>query len=102
MTPKRPLDPALLRGMTMPRISRRSALRGAGLLSASAVLAACGVSGTSEEEKPQESGFWASQTKAGVLNFANWPLYIDVAKVGGKTVHPSLLEFNKQKGIKVN
>jgi spermidine/putrescine transport system substrate-binding protein len=97
-----PFDPVLLRGMTMPRISRRSALRGAGLLGASAALAACGVSGTSEGEKPQESGFWASQTKAGVLNFANWPLYIDVAKVGGKTVHPSLLEFTKQTGIKVN
>jgi spermidine/putrescine transport system substrate-binding protein len=98
---QQPFDPALLRGMTMPRISRRSALRGAGLLSASAVLAACGVSGTSEKEQPHESGFWASQTKAGVLNFANWPLYIDVAKVGGKTVHPSLLEFTKQTGIKV-
>jgi spermidine/putrescine transport system substrate-binding protein len=100
---QQPFDPALLRGMTMPRISRRSALRGAGLLSASAVLAACGVSGTSEEkEQPQASGFWASQSKAGVLNFANWPLYIDVAKVGGKTVHPSLQEFTKQTGIKVN
>jgi spermidine/putrescine transport system substrate-binding protein len=97
-----PFDPALLRGMTMPRISRRSALRGAGLLSASAVLAACGVSGTSEEEKPQASGFWASQTKAGVLDFANWPLYMDTAKVGGKTVYPSLQQFTKESGIKVN
>jgi spermidine/putrescine transport system substrate-binding protein len=97
-----PFDPALLRGMTMPRISRRSALRGAGLLSASAVLAACGVSGTSEEEKPQASGFWASQTKAGVLDFANWPLYMDTAKVGGKTVYPTLQQFTKASGIKVN
>jgi spermidine/putrescine transport system substrate-binding protein len=97
-----PFDPVLLRGMTMPRISRRSALRGAGLLSASAVLAACGVSGTSEEEKPQASGFWASQTKAGVLDFANWPLYMDTAKVGGKTVYPTLQQFTKASGIKVN
>jgi spermidine/putrescine transport system substrate-binding protein len=100
--PQRPFDPALLRGMTMPRITRRSALRGAGLLSASAVLAACGVSGTSEEETPQAPGFWASQTKAGTLNFANWPLYMDTAKVGGKTVYPSLQDFTKQTGIKVN
>jgi spermidine/putrescine transport system substrate-binding protein len=99
---QRPVDPALLRGMTMPRISRRSALRGAGLLSASAVLAACGVSGTSEEEAPQASGFWASQTKAGTLDFANWPLYMDTAKVGGKTVHPTLQRFTKETGIKVN
>jgi spermidine/putrescine transport system substrate-binding protein len=97
----RPVDPALLRGMTMPRISRRSALRGAGLLSASAVLAACGVSGTSEEEPPKAPGFWDSQTKAGVLNFANWPLYMDTAKVGGKTVHPTLEQFTKETGIKV-
>jgi spermidine/putrescine transport system substrate-binding protein len=100
---QRPIDPALLRGMTMPRISRRAALRGAGLLSASAVLAACGVSGTSEEEQQQAApGFWATQTKAGVLNFANWPLYMDTAKVGGKTVHPTLQRFTKETGIKVN
>jgi spermidine/putrescine transport system substrate-binding protein len=100
--PQRPIDPALLRGMTMPRITRRSALRGAGLLSASAVLAACGVSGTSEEEQPQAPSFWASQTKAGTLDFANWPLYMDTAKVGGKTVYPSLQDFTKESGIKVN
>ena len=100
--PQRPIDPALLRGMTMPRISRRAALRGAGLLSASAVLAACGVSGTSEEETPQAPGFWASQTKAGQLDFANWPLYMDQEKQGGKTVYPSLQDFTKETGIKVN
>jgi spermidine/putrescine transport system substrate-binding protein len=99
---QRPVDPALLRGMTMPRISRRAALRGAGLLSASAVLAACGVSGTNEEETPQAAGFWESQTKAGTLDFANWPLYMDTEKVGGKTVYPSLQAFTKETGIKVN
>jgi spermidine/putrescine transport system substrate-binding protein len=100
--PQRPIDPALLRGMTMPRISRRAALRGAGLLSASAVLAACGVSGTDEDQQPQAApGFWDTQTKAGVLNFANWPLYMDTAKVGGKTVHPTLQRFTEETGIKV-
>jgi spermidine/putrescine transport system substrate-binding protein len=99
---QRPIDPALLRGMTMPRITRRSALRGAGLLSASAVLAACGVSGTSEEETPQAAGFWDTQTKAGLLNFANWPLYMDTAKEGGKTIHPTLERFTKETGIKVS
>jgi len=102
VTRNRPLDPAWLRGMTMPRISRRDALRGASLLGASAFLAACGVEGTSGDDAPQESGFWASQTKAGQLDFANWPLYMDTAKVGGKTVHPSLLAFTKETGIKVN
>jgi spermidine/putrescine transport system substrate-binding protein len=102
VTRNRPLDPAWLRGMTMPRVSRRDALRGAGLLGASAFLAACGVQGTSGDDTPQESGFWASQTLAKQLDFANWPLYMDTAKVGGKTVHPSLQAFTKETGIKVN
>jgi spermidine/putrescine transport system substrate-binding protein len=104
VTTNRPIDPALLRGLTMPRISRRSALRGAGLVGASAFLAACGVQGTNDsgDKAPQASGFWAGKTKAGVLNFANWPLYIDVAKVGGKTVHPTLQQFTKESGIRVN
>jgi spermidine/putrescine transport system substrate-binding protein len=102
VTRNRPLDPALVRGLTMPRISRRDALRGAGLLGASAFLAACGVEGTSGDEAPQESGFWASQTLAKQLDFANWPYYMDTGKVGGKTVHPSLQDFTKETGIKVN
>jgi spermidine/putrescine transport system substrate-binding protein len=103
VTDQRPIDPAWLRGMTMPRISRRAALRGAGLLGASAFLAACGVEGSGGgDDAPQVSGFWASQTKAGVLNFANWPLYMDQEKQGGKTVYPSLQEFTKETGIKVN
>ena len=102
MTDQRPPDPAWLRGMTMPRVSRRAALRGAGLLGASAFLAACGVEGSSGDDKPQASGFWANQTKAGQLDFANWPLYMDQAKQGGKTVYPSLQSFTKETGIKVN
>ena len=102
MNPKQPLDPALLRGMTMPRISRRAALRGAGLLSASAFLAACGVEGSGNDEAPQAAGFWESQKKAGQLDFANWPLYMDQDKVGGKVVYPSLQDFTKETGIKVN
>ncbi len=104
MTPDRPLDPALLRGLTMPRMSRRAALRGAGLLGASALLAACGVEGTSGggDEAPKASEFWASQTKAGRLDFANWPLYMDQEKQKGKTVYPSLQQFTKETGIKVN
>ena len=102
MTRNRPLDPALLRGLTMPRISRRDALRGAGLLGASAFLAACGVEGSGGDDAPQASGFWASQTQANQLDFANWPLYMDQEKQGGKTVYPSLQEFTKETGIKVN
>jgi spermidine/putrescine transport system substrate-binding protein len=102
VTTNRPLDPAWLRGMTMPRISRRNALRGAGLLGASAFLAACGVEGSGGDDTPQAAGFWEGQTKAGILNFANWPLYMDQEKRGGKVVYPSLQDFTKETGIKVN
>ncbi len=102
MTPDRSLDPALLRGLTMPRMTRRAALRGAGLLGASALLAACGVEGTTKDKAPQAAGFWESQKKAGVLDFANWPLYMDQDKVGGKVVYPSLQQFTKETGIKVH
>jgi len=43
--------------------------------------------------------FWAKQTKAGVLNFANWPAYIDTDPVNGKT---TLQRFTAATGIKVN
>jgi spermidine/putrescine transport system substrate-binding protein len=102
---RRQIDPSLLRGLTQPRWSRRAFLGGAGAAGASALLAACGVQGASKPagQTPNEvQQFWAGKTKAGILNFANWPLYIDVAKVGGKTTHPTLDEFTKQTGIKVN
>ena len=106
--PQRPpiIDPALLRGLTQPRLSRRAVLMGAGTAGAAALLAACGVQGSSKPATSQGQDavakFWAGKSKAGVLDFANWPLYIDVQKVGGKTVHPSIEAFTKQTGIKVN
>jgi len=42
--------------------------------------------------------WWDKQTLHHVLNFANWPYYIDTSK--GQ--HPSLTLFTKQSGIKVN
>jgi spermidine/putrescine transport system substrate-binding protein len=95
------VDPALLRGLTMPRLTRRSALRGAGVAGMSALLAACGVKGTTKSAAPPDEvkAFWDKQTKAGVLNFANWPAYIDTDPVNGKT---SLQRFTDATGIKVN
>jgi spermidine/putrescine transport system substrate-binding protein len=97
------LDPALARGLTEPRYTRAEVLKsagvGAGALSLGALMAACGVSGTAAKN----SGFdwakwWSKQKKTGTLNFANWPLYIDVSH--GQ--HPSLNQFTKATGIKVN
>jgi spermidine/putrescine transport system substrate-binding protein len=98
---RRIVDPALLRGLTMPRITRRAALRGAGVAGMSALLAACGVKGTTKSAPPPDQAklFWDKQVKAGVLNFANWPAYIDTDPVNGKT---SLQRFTDATGIKVN
>ena len=85
-------------------ITRRDLLRrmgvGVGALSVSAFLAACGVEGTSENNKgnEEEGASYAGQDPAGELDFANWPLYIDRAK--GK--RPTIEDFQKATDITVN
>jgi spermidine/putrescine transport system substrate-binding protein len=106
--PRRPgdLDPALVRGLTEPRYSRRQVLRaaagGAGALGVGGLLSACGVAGTAAKNNAAHqtdwTAWWSKQHQAGVLDFANWPLYIDTNH--GK--HPSLEQFTKATGIKVN
>ena len=84
-------------------MSRRDLLRrmgiGAGALSLSAFLAACGTEGTApsggdEEEKDPPT----TNQIQGELDFANWPLYID--KAGGQ--RPTLNDFTKATDIEVN
>jgi spermidine/putrescine transport system substrate-binding protein len=103
------IDPALLRGLTEPRYSRRQFLRtagvGAGSLSLAAILAACGTKGvtaTNPSNAPNAgvgtAEWWSKQQLTHTLNFANWPYYMDTAH--GQ--HPTLEAFQKQTGIKVN
>jgi spermidine/putrescine transport system substrate-binding protein len=101
-----PVDPALIRGMTQRRISRRDALRYAGVGAGAAFLAACGVGGS--KAKPTATGsplqnelkkIYGDGKPAGQLNFANWPLYIDVTSKGDS---PTVNQFTKETGIKVN
>ena len=98
------LDPAVLRGLTETRLSRRNVLRGtlagAGAIGIASFLAACGISGTKvgAAKGTDWTKFWASQKKTSQLNFANWPLYIDETK--GKS--ESLQDFTKATGIAVN
>ncbi len=99
------LDPALLRGLTEPRYTRGQMLKraaaGAAGITLGGALAACGVAGNSTTSAGSSSywaKWWSKQKPTGVLNFANWPLYIDVSH--GK--HPSLNQFTKATGIKVN
>jgi len=115
------LDPALFRGLTQRRMSRRDVLRyagtGAGALGLSAFLAACGVSGTANKPTtaPATSGgvtgtpsvdelaaFWDQQTIAGQLNFANWPYYIDFSREAGHKSRPSIDKFTQETQIEVN
>jgi spermidine/putrescine transport system substrate-binding protein len=100
------VDPSLLRGLTQRRLSRRDVMRyagaGAGAMGLSAFLAACGVKsktpGASASAQVGSHEWWSKQQQAGVLNFANWPYYIDTSH--GK--HPTLETFTKKTGIKVN
>ena len=88
-------------------VSRRSFLRGASLsalaLSSPSLLAACGTEGAQQTAESCVSDDLSDTEK--VLNFSNWPEYIDVEtrKVGGQkqTVIPTLMDFEEQTGIKV-
>jgi spermidine/putrescine transport system substrate-binding protein len=99
------LDPSFIRGLTQRRISRRTALKGAGALSFASFLAACGIGTTSSAPAAaaHTNWVWDKATKAGVLDFANWPLYIDTGQdAAGNTTYPSLIKFTADTGIKVN
>jgi spermidine/putrescine transport system substrate-binding protein len=43
--------------------------------------------------------WWGEQQQAGVLDFANWPYYLDRRRDNS---HPSLLAFTEKTGIRVN
>jgi spermidine/putrescine transport system substrate-binding protein len=106
MTEQQPIDPALWRGLTQSRTSRRGVLKaagaGAGALSLSSILAACGTSGVSTNASTENgvgsATWWSQQPETTTLNYANWPYYIDVSH--GK--HPSLDQFTQETGIDVN
>jgi spermidine/putrescine transport system substrate-binding protein len=95
-------DPSFLRGLTQKRISRRAAMQGAGYASVAAFLAACGI-GSGNQPAAHTNWVWDKATKQGTLDFANWPLYIDVVEEKGKpTKYPTLAQFTQETGIKVN
>jgi spermidine/putrescine transport system substrate-binding protein len=103
--PSADIPPDVLRGLTTPRISRRRALQLGGLSALGLTLAGCGIAGSKQggelslgAARKNIEKFWAAQKKTGQLDFANWPLYIDVGKGND---HPSLDLFTKQTGIHV-
>jgi spermidine/putrescine transport system substrate-binding protein len=94
-----PVSLPLARGL----LTRRTVLAGGGALGAAALLAACGggsSSGTGTNAKPADQAAPDKSDTEKVVNWSNWPEYIDV---DDKTqAHPTLDEFQKQTGIKVN
>jgi spermidine/putrescine transport system substrate-binding protein len=98
------VDPAIWRGLTGPRMSRRgllAGLAGAGAAAGlSGLLSACG--GQSQAVAASNAigtpAWWRKQQLHHTVNFANWPVYIDV--LNGK--HPTLEYFTQTTGIAVN
>jgi spermidine/putrescine transport system substrate-binding protein len=79
-------------------LTRRTLFRGAGVAALGTFLAACGTA----PQAPQSSGERAAQDlsdKDKLVNWSNWPEYIDVDDAGG---HPSLTSFTDDTGITVN
>lgn len=84
------IDPAILRGLLSPRISRRHVLQAGAVAGAASVLLP-----SVADAATGDAAWWAGKTKTGVLNFANWPYYID--SYNGR--HPSLDNLKTTKGI---
>ena len=83
-------------------LTRRHFLQGSALVGFSAFLAACGTSGTGGTPAPggsQAAG--GSQSPSDVLNFANWPLYIDTDEED-TTKHKTLEDFKAKYGTTVD
>ncbi|MGP3986301.1 ABC transporter substrate-binding protein [Streptomyces sp. 3N207] len=98
-----PVAKAWERGLTTGRaaMSRRRLLRAASLTAAGSALAACGIppaAGSKGGEAPEDTPDHSRAEK--VLNFANWPLYIDVDEKNKKK-RPTLDRFERESGIKV-
>jgi Spermidine/putrescine-binding periplasmic protein len=105
------IERAIERAVANDRLSRRAFLRRAGrggliagsALSLPAILAACGIGPSASSAAPSIAASVAptpAPTAAGVLNFANWPLYIDTDEKD-KTKHKTIEDYKKATGSEV-
>ncbi|MFW5416099.1 spermidine/putrescine ABC transporter substrate-binding protein [Nocardiopsis sp. CNT-189] len=88
-------DPALRRGLTRARPSRRSVLGAAALAAAAAALPGCSVKGQGAGRTPATEAYWKGRKSTGSLSFANWPLYMDAERT-------QLKEFTEATGVEVD
>jgi spermidine/putrescine transport system substrate-binding protein len=106
MNPQSPEVIAAIAGTMRSSISRRRLLSAAGLGSAAMLAAACGAS---DEALSNGGGGGVAQQDVGaaedmsavdkVVNWSNWPLYIDIDDETGK--RPTLEAFQKLSGFEV-
>ena len=96
MKPMRPEVAAAIGTMSRSSISRRRVLQAAGIGGVALAVTACGTGSTSAGGAAAED---QSDTEK-VVNWSNWPLYIDVDEEAG--TRPSLDAFQKETGITVN
>ena len=93
------LDPSTPAPLLHGTLSRRTLFRGAGAVALSSLLAACGTSGTAPT-KAEDRAADDRSVRDKVVNWSNWPEYIDVDDATGE--HPTLAAFTAATGIKVN
>ncbi|NLU69719.1 spermidine/putrescine ABC transporter substrate-binding protein [Streptomyces sp. HNM0574] len=98
-----PVRAAWERSLTHGRaaMSRRRLLRAASLAAGGGLLAGCGIppaAGNRGGEGPEAAPDHSKKER--VLNFANWPLYIDVDDKN-KSKRPTLDRFERRSGVKV-
>ena len=88
-------------GLARSSLSRRRVLQAAGLTGVAVAAAACGAGGAETDAGAAPSAAAAedvSDTEK-MVNWSNWPLYIDIDDASGK--RPSLEDFQKQTGVTV-
>lgn len=96
-----------LQRMLERRLTRRGVLRGAGAgaaaMSLSSFLAACGGGGSGGGGAASlDPATLYTGAPGPIVHFANWPLYIDQAKVNGEVTYPSLMAYTDATGIQVD
>ncbi len=100
MITKRPEAVAAIAGQMRSAVSRRRLLQVAGIGSAAMVAAACGTG--SSDSAGGEASASAAEDKSDtemVVNWSNWPLYLDVNEDTGE--YTSLVAFEQATGIDV-